>query len=175
VASVGHVAVGLAVARLYHHRQVPLVPVSTLAFWSWLSLTPDVDFIGLAFGVPIHSTWGHRGATHSFAFAIAAGLAVALFARWREWPARALGIAATLVVASHPILDAMTNHGPGCALFWPLDNARYLLPWRPLPTLPNFESLKTIVAWQIAAQEAALFAPVWLFALWPFVPRRTAS
>jgi inner membrane protein len=165
----------MAAARIHHRQRLHQVSWSTLAMWSAASLLPDLDFIGLAFGVPLDATWGHRGATHSFAFAISVGLATALVVRRRGQPAARIGIGVALVVASHPILDAMTNHGPGCALFWPFDATKYLAPWTPVPTLPNFESLTTIVAWQIAAQEFILFTPLWLFALWPFLRRRPVA
>jgi inner membrane protein len=39
-------------------------------------------------------------------------------------------------MASHPLLDMATSGGLGCALFWPFDEQRYFLPWRPLTVSP---------------------------------------
>ncbi|HUE82443.1 MAG TPA: metal-dependent hydrolase, partial [Pyrinomonadaceae bacterium] len=38
----------------------------------------------------------------------------------------------TLVTASHGVLDALTDGGPGVAFFAPFDNTRYFFPWRPI-------------------------------------------
>jgi inner membrane protein len=39
-------------------------------------------------------------------------------------------------VASHGILDALTDAGLGVGFFVPFSDARYFLPWRPLLTSP---------------------------------------
>ena len=44
-----------------------------------------------------------------------------------------LAIFFAAITASHGLFDAMTNGGLGVAFFAPLDNARYFLPWRPIP------------------------------------------
>jgi hypothetical protein len=49
MASIGHVAIGMAAARAYHEGRLPRW--SSLALWSALSLLPDVDVIGFARGV----------------------------------------------------------------------------------------------------------------------------
>jgi hypothetical protein len=73
MASIGHIAVGMAAARLYHpgRRDTPALARSLLA-WSALSMLPDLDVIGFRLGVKYADPWGHRGATHSVAFALAA-------------------------------------------------------------------------------------------------------
>lgn len=40
------------------------------------------------------------------------------------------------VTASHGVLDALTNGGPGIAFFAPFDNSRYFFPWRPFEVSP---------------------------------------
>ena len=48
MASVGHLAVGMATARLYHAKSPSQrVPVSSMLFWSALSFLPDADVAGL--------------------------------------------------------------------------------------------------------------------------------
>ena len=51
-----------------------------MAAWSALSLLPDADVIGFSLGVEYGDPWGHRGATHSFAFSLIAGLTTGLIA-----------------------------------------------------------------------------------------------
>ena len=100
---------------------------------------PDADVAAFAVGIPYDHPWGHRGATHSLAFAIATGLVVAWFGFRRgrgDW--RWLRIAGLLAVAtaSHGVLDAFTDAGLGIAFAWPFDDQRFFAPWRPLATSP---------------------------------------
>src|SRR5436190_9243225 len=75
MASIGHVAVGMAAARGYGAPRW-----SSMAWWSALSLVPDADVVGFPLNVEYGDPWGHRGATHSLAFASAVGLVVGLIA-----------------------------------------------------------------------------------------------
>src|SRR5437867_3338642 len=107
MASVGHIAVGMAAARLYRPGRVP--SWSSMAAWSALSLLPDVDVIGFSLGVEYGDPWGHRGATHSLTLAVAVGLAIGLIARRFKLPAVRTALIATVVLASHAVLDTMTD------------------------------------------------------------------
>src|SRR4029078_11729766 len=78
MASLGHVALGMAAARLHDHARPSL---SSMTFWSALSLLPDVDVIGFRLGVQYGAPWGHRGATHSLVFAVVAGLVAGVAGR----------------------------------------------------------------------------------------------
>jgi len=49
MATVGHVAVGLAAARAYNDGRQPRWPVA--AAWSALALLPDADVIGFPLGI----------------------------------------------------------------------------------------------------------------------------
>ena len=100
------------------------------------SILPDVDSIGFHLGIPYGALWGHRGLTHSLLFALLVGTwgAVWLDGRFqRQWK---LALVLFCVVASHGVLDAMTNGGLGVAFFSPLDTQRYFLPWRPILVSP---------------------------------------
>lgn len=108
-------------------------------FWSVVvafSLLPDIDSIGFHLGVPYGALWGHRGMTHSLLFAL---MLATLAAMWldgrfhRQWE---MAILFFLVMASHGVLDAMTNGGLGVAFFSPLDTQRYFFPWRPILVSP---------------------------------------
>ena len=137
-----------------------------MAWWSALSLLPDADVVGFALGVNYGDPWGHRGATHSFTFSVVVGLAVGLAARW--WRVPGLGrtaLLASLVLASHAILDTMTDGGLGCALLWPFDLTRYFAPWRPIPVAPIGLAFFSPYGGIIALTELVLFSPLLLFAL----------
>jgi len=161
MASIGHVAVGLAVARK--------------AQWTWrhalvfsvLALLPDVDVVAFALRIPYSAPFGHRGATHSFFFAALCG-AVA-FAVTRD---KRLSWLAGLTVATHPLLDMLTDGGLGVALFFPFTNARYFFPWQPLPVAPIGTHMWSARGLHVVLVETAAFLPCWLYAFWP---RRLAA
>lgn len=101
-----------------------------------LAIFPDIDVIAFKFGIAYESQWGHRGFTHSLFFAGALALLCSLFWRQlRSHPIMILIICFT-ACASHALLDAMTNGGLGVALYWPLDNERHFLPFRPIQVSP---------------------------------------
>jgi inner membrane protein len=158
MAALGHIAVGVAAGRL-----ATGTPgwKPALAF-SALSLLPDLDVIAFRFGIPYAAPLGHRGATHSFAFAALVGLLA-----WVLFKHRRLALLAGLVVASHPLLDALTDGGLGVALLWPLEGARYFAPWRPLPVAPIGLGMLSPRGLFVVATEAIAFAPLWFYAWWP--------
>jgi inner membrane protein len=139
----------------------------SMALWSVLSLLPDADVIGLRFGVAYADPWGHRGATHSLALALALGLVVGLGAAVLRQPALRTALLATLVVASHGLLDTLTDGGLGCALLWPFDDARFFAPWRPIPVAPIGAAFFSARGAAVAVAELVLFSPLLLYALWP--------
>jgi inner membrane protein len=163
MASLGHVAVGLAAARVYGGGHRP--SWRSAAAWSALSMLPDVDVIGFPLGVKYQDPWGHRGATHSFAFAVVVGVAAGLIGRWFKRPAWRTTLFATVVLATHPILDTMTDGGLGCALFWPLDLTRYFGPWRPIQVAPIGLAFLSPYGAIVATSEIVLFLPLFVFAL----------
>src|SRR5688572_16499209 len=115
MASLGHIAVGAAASRIYRAAPLERPSLAAVIFWSALSFLPDADVIGFSLGVPYEAAWGHRGATHSFAFAVAIGVAAGIVARRLRRSAIQTGVMAGVVVASHPLLDILTDGGLGCA------------------------------------------------------------
>jgi inner membrane protein len=101
------------------------------------SVIPDLDVIGLKFGISSQQMLGHRGLTHSIAFAAALGalLTYTLFGHSHPdlWVVFLYLFVSTL---SHPLLDMLTNGGRGVALLAPFSNARYFFPWRPIEVSP---------------------------------------
>lgn len=159
MASIGHVVFGTAVARFHDGR---LHWKSVVAF-STFSLMPDLDVLAFRFGIPYSAPFGHRGATHSIAFALLVGVFGWLLTRsWRST------LAVTVVVLSHPLLDALTDGGLGVALFWPLTNHRYFFPWNPLPVAPIGRGMLSLRGLYVLAVESLVFAPLLFLPL----PRR---
>src|SRR5439155_6182350 len=68
------------------------------------------------------------------------------------------------VLASHGLLDTLTDGGLGAALLWPLHLTRYFAPWRPIPVAPIGLDFFTTDGATVALSELALFLPLWLFA-----------
>ncbi len=134
MASVGHIVVGMAAARAYDTRRAPRW--TGMAAWSALAMLPDLDVIGFALGVRYGDPWGHRGAAHSLVMAAALGVAVTAIARRRGLPLGRTALFTVTVLASHGLLDTMTDGGLGCALLWPFSLTRYFAPWRPIPVAP---------------------------------------
>lgn len=167
MASLGHIAVGMAAARFESRNPAVSRPSgAAMLFWSALSFLPDADVVGFGFGIAYGDPWGHRGATHSLMFSLALGIAVGLGARWFRRPPLRTGILATLVVASHALLDTLTNGGLGCALFWPFDLTRYFAPWQPIPVSPIGFGYLSAYGALVFVTELALFSPLLVYAVW---------
>ena len=131
-----HAAAALALGTAFRRPGPPL------RFWlagAACAMAPDLDVIGLSFGVPWGHVLGHRGLTHSLAFAsvLATVVMVAAF-RGPAWEAQRgrLWLFLFVATASHGVLDAMTDGGSGVAFWAPFDDGRYFLPWRPIPVSP---------------------------------------
>jgi inner membrane protein len=132
-----HAFVGAALGALFRKPGPPA------RFWlagAACAAAPDLDVIGpLWLGVPWASMFGHRGITHSLAFAVALGAVVtALLFRGPAWQGRRFAVCSFLSIAtaSHGLLDGMNDAMTGVAYFAPFDATRYFLPWRPIPVSP---------------------------------------
>ncbi|MDQ3805902.1 MAG: metal-dependent hydrolase [Acidobacteriota bacterium] len=128
-----HAFVAAAMGKVYTPEPLPA------RFWL-LAMTcavlPDADVAAFSFGVPYGHTFGHRGFTHSLAFALLVGAGVvALFFRGEGRRASRVAFF-SLVTASHAALDALTNGGLGVAFFSPFSNRRYFFPFRPVEVSP---------------------------------------
>lgn len=173
MASVGHAMIGIAAARLARANRPPTAPppwsaVTDAAIWAGLALLPDIDVVGFRLGVSYAAALGHRGATHSFMFAALVGAVLWLLTKLSSAPRSPLrmGILAAAVVATHPILDTLTDGGLGCALWWPFDTRRVFAPWTPLPVAPIGRAFLSRAGLQVALLESIVFAP---FLVWGLV------
>lgn len=132
-----HSFTGLALGKILFAGPMPT------RFWVLAAVCgslPDIDAIGHVLGVPYASLWGHRGMTHSIAFALVAGITTATLA-FRETPvlsAQWWALAGFFFIAtiSHSVLDAMTTGGLGVAFFSPFDTTRYFFPFHPIQVSP---------------------------------------
>jgi len=92
------------------------------------SMMPDLDVIGLKLGIEYANQFGHRGASHSIAFALALGVLAAFLAPWLRAKRWVAGAFVAVACVSHPLLDMCTTGGLGAALWWPLSDQRLLFP-----------------------------------------------
>jgi len=164
--SIGHLAVGLAAARA---QRAP----KGMSPWVWtpllvaLSFLPDIDVLAFRMGIPYGDPFGHRGAVHSILFAGVVAVALAGVAIWRKAPVARVALTGALVVATHGLLDTLTDGGKGIALLWPVSNERFFAPWRPIPVAPIGLRIFSPDGLGLMAHEALLFLPLWLVAIWP--------
>jgi inner membrane protein len=164
MATLGHLAIGIAVGRAAARGRSPFGP---MAFFGALACLPDLDLLAFPLGIPYAATWGHRGALHSLAAAAAAGAMAFLALRGSPQRLR-LSLLAFGAFASHIALDAVTRGGLGVAALWPFSTARHFAPFSLLPVAPIGRALWSTPRGQgVLAFEIAAFAPFWLYALWP--------
>jgi inner membrane protein len=114
-----HAMVGVSLAYIGLGRRKGWVYWLSAAL---LPVIPDLDTLSVTSN---NSIWGHRGFTHSLAFAVGLGLAATMLAGWYLrlgfWRSAALFSA---IAASHALLDLFTTAGNGIALWWPMSDAR---------------------------------------------------
>jgi len=127
-----HAIAGAAVGAFYqtprHRRRV-----ITLA--ALCAVAPDLDLVGWAMGISPFALLGHRGLTHSIAFALLLGgmAAVTLLPDAARRQRAAAAAALILAAVTHGILDALTTYSPTGPAFWsPFSNHRYRFPSLPL-------------------------------------------
>lgn len=133
-------------ASILFHPVVPLtlgyvasradVPWRLIAIGMICAILPDFDVIGFKFHIDYHSTFGHRGFTHSALFAAiiaALGILAAPALKLRPLTTAIFIFVATL---SHGLIDALTNGGLGVAFFAPFSNERYFFPWQVIEVSP---------------------------------------
>jgi inner membrane protein len=155
-----HAIVGIAVGTVAPFaRRRPVFWIASAV----LPMLPDLDVLGLPLGIPFLGLWGHRGISHSVVAAIIVGLGAAVLVH-RHVDGRLLPLALyfTVITASHGILDAFTNGGPGVAFFAPLDANRYFFAWRPLPVSPLASHFFSEWGWDVFRAE---LVHIWVPAL----------
>jgi inner membrane protein len=131
---------------VFSHPVIPLalrvglgadvIPGRLLLAGALCSVLPDLDVLAFWSGVPHESEFGHRGFSHSFAFATVVALVGGSFYRSLNTNFGRAFIFLLLATASHGVLDAFTDGGAGIAFFWPWLENRYFAPFRPIRVAP---------------------------------------
>jgi inner membrane protein len=152
-----HAVVGVALGTWTRFRaRRPLFWIVSAA----LPMLPDLDVIGLSFGIAFRSMWGHRGISHSLIAALVIGaIAAALLHRRLGVRFAPLALFFAIITATHGALDALTNGGPGVAFLAPFDDTRYVFPWRPIPVSPLAQNFFSARGWRVFEAELSL---IWL-------------
>lgn len=169
MATLGHVAIGMAAGRLRVTKGRPRRQlVRAMVAFSSVSLVADLDVYAFSLGIPYEAPWGHRGAVHSIPFAIIVGLLIGAVARLSglRSPVR-VGFLGGIVFGSHGLLDTFTDGGLGIALLWPFSNERFFAPWQPLSVAPIGRAFLSSRGLHVLLVETMYFWPLVLFALWP--------
>ena len=113
-----------------------IIPVRLMVLGMLFAMLPDLDSITFRLGIAYGSPFGHRGAAHSVAAAVAcAVLVLPLSATLGARPLLVFAFLAGAMI-SHGLLDAMTTAGKGVAFFWPFSNERIFFDFRPIEVSP---------------------------------------
>jgi inner membrane protein len=133
---ISHAVAAVALMAAFPEQAVPR---RLMFLGAACSMAPDLDVIGFRFGIQYGDLLGHRGLSHSFAFAaVLASLALlATLPRLGLHAHRGLvWLYLFLATASHGGLDALTDGGLGVAFFSPFNTTRYFFPLTPIPVSP---------------------------------------
>jgi inner membrane protein len=128
---------GLGIPRIRAVLPAWTIPASA----GILAAAPDLDLaiprLLRLFRFQHNNFFGHRGVFHSPAFLILMAIVLAAIVV-RRTPRAFVPLAALWAVCmvSHPLLDALTDHGSPVMLLLPFSTARMFFPWRPLHLAP---------------------------------------
>lgn len=122
-------ALGLGLGRATVSRRLLVAGMAA-------SIFPDMDVVAFKLGIPYADAFGHRGASHSLAIALALGLIALVFARSLHTSKRTGFLFVGLSAASHGLLDMCTNGGLGVALWWPFLKERFFFPAQVIEVSP---------------------------------------
>ena len=142
---------GAAGRRVFNRRLLAAGAIS--------AMLPDADVLAFKLHVAYADNFGHRGATHSIAFALLLGFAAFIgHRRLESTPWRSAGFVGWAAL-SHPLLDACTNGGLGVALWWPFSDIRWFAPFHPIAVSPIGARFFSERGWHVIASE---FCWVWM-------------
>ncbi len=141
-AIVSHAVAGVGIAAALSPRQ--RLPKRYWALAIFCAVIPDFDILLVWMGTDYRGMFGHRGITHSIAFAAALAALFAFEAfpasSWRDLRFR-LWLALFAAGVSHGILDALMDVGKGVAFFAPFLARRFHFPVRPIHGSPPGDAL----------------------------------
>jgi inner membrane protein len=168
-----HAAAAAALAQVLVPGRWGLLLLGALS-----AAAPDLDVLGFSLGVEYGDLLGHRGLSHSLPFAALSGALLARVWQRRERsvppPVNAaplselrVGLFLFAAIASHGLLDALTNGGLGVAFFAPLSGERFFFPWQPIEVSPiSVRRFFSARGWRVLQSE---LVAVWLPALVPML------
>ena len=159
-----HALLPLAAAAAFVKRPVPTALLIVAAF---AAAAPDLDgLVSHIWRLPPSSIYVHRGAAHSLFVALAAGLLATAFHKRLNVRPLTAGVVVAAAMASHGLLDMMTDSGRPVAYLWPLSSVRLFADWRPIHAGPvhmaHFFSQSTARLWSDLWQ---LIIPMFAIAL----------
>jgi inner membrane protein len=149
-----HAFVALAMGKSSQSR---VMDGRALTLGALCAVLPDIDVVGFGYGIQYGDLWGHRGLTHSLAFAVLwSALLVAFCYRRESGGVKAgIGLYFFFCAASHGMLDAITDGGLGVAFFSPFDTTRYFFHVRPVVVSPiGIQEFFSEQALRVLASEA---------------------
>ncbi|WP_338847582.1 metal-dependent hydrolase [Massilia sp. W12] len=158
-----HAAVPMFAALIATEKWIPR-PLAMLGMA--VAILPDADVLAFKFGIAYTDQFGHRGASHSLAFAALLGLLCCCAAYWKQVQRPWLwGGFIALAAASHGLLDMATNGGEGVALLWPALHERLFWPVTPIEVSPIGRGF---LSWRGVQTLYSEFLWIWLpmLALW---------
>lgn len=129
-----HALLPIAAAVAFARRPIPwpLVMAAAVA-----AAAPDVDGVFRhIWHVPKNSIYSHRGAAHSLFVALVAGLAATPFHKRLGVRPLTAGVVIAAAMASHGLLDMLTDAGRPVAYLWPISSVRLFADWRPIHSSP---------------------------------------
>jgi inner membrane protein len=140
-----------------------------------VAMLPDADVVGgMFFSIPHTDDFGHRGASHTFLFALIVGLVGARYGSALRAAPRLAFLFLFLSTLSHAVADMLTDGGKGIMLLWPLEESRYTFLHNPVVASPvGLRGFETGQIWAVLLSEA-----VWLLtpaALLAFLGRVAAK
>jgi inner membrane protein len=123
------IAIGLALGSTVISRRLLLLGVVA-------SILPDLDVVAFRLGIPYAHDLGHRGASHSIAFATLLGVLAALLAKHLHASRKTALLFVLMSAGSHGLLDMLTNGGLGVAIAWPFSDTRFFFPIQVIEVSP---------------------------------------
>lgn len=170
MASLSHLAVGVVTAK-HCTPENPQIQNNRwrVIFWMCLlSMLPDFDVVTFGLGIPYEAPLGHRGAAHSLVAAVVlAGMFAPLLKQYFHLSYQRSFVLALIAIASHGLLDTLTDGGHGIALLWPFSDERFFAPWQPIPVSPIGFAFLSKRGMHVFMTEFLYAFPFLVYGLWP--------
>jgi len=130
----GHTAIAIGVSGPFCKK---IVSKKILALGIISSVLPDIDVLAYSKGIS-EGILAHRGLTHSPIFGLIWAITLIFLFHNKCLSRHKIIIAAYyfICIASHGIIDGLTNGGDGITYFLPFSTNRYFLPWEFIEVSP---------------------------------------